>query len=148
MKIPHIENFREDVRDAGAHAKGFVDRAVSAICLASLILESFRAGDQAATSSGKQETGPAQSDDIELLTTKELARRISYSTRQIQNFKLEDIPIPFTGKGRGTRFKLHEVVAWLDQRSRKQHETNRVLTVSNGKVPQAPIKTRLQAKRT
>jgi hypothetical protein len=89
------------------------------------------------------EASPASSDDLELLTTKELARRISYSKRQIQTFKLEGMP--FTGKGRGTRFKLHEVIAWLDQRQRTNHENNRVSIAGNGKVPQAPIKTRLQA---
>jgi hypothetical protein len=139
-KIPHTEDLRDVLQRGADHLKAAIDCGVTAICLA---FETHQAGDQAETSArSPRRSAPAQGDDIELLTTKELARRISYSTRQIQTFKLEGMP--YTGEGRNTRFELNKVVEWLKQRPQTHQKNNRVSTVGNGKIPKAPS-TRLQA---
>jgi hypothetical protein len=109
--------------------------------LAKLALIWLASGDLQA--GAERETAPARSDDVELLTTKELARRISYSTRQIQTFKLEGMP--YTGEGRNTRFELSKVIDWLKERTRKNNKNNRASIVGNGRIAKAPIKTRLRA---
>jgi|SRR5882672_1955490 len=133
---PHAEELRDELQSAGEHAKRMIDHIVRAACL---LLED-RASDQAVAV--EIEKTPAQSDDVELLTTKELARRISYSTRQIQTFKLEGMP--YTGEKRNTRFELNKVIEWLEQRSQTHHKNNRVSMVGNGRIAKAPS-ARLQA---
>jgi phage terminase Nu1 subunit (DNA packaging protein) len=83
---------------------------------------------------------PAQGDDVELLNTSQLAKRLNYSTRTIQQFKSEGMPC--VGEGRATRFELSKALEWLRTHRGKKH---RVSTAGNGKVSSAPIKTRLQA---
>ena len=97
-----------------------------------------KGGDQGETSA--RIVTPAQSNDAELLTTSQLAKRLNYSTRTIQQFKIEGMP--FVGEGRSTRFELSKALEWLRTHRGKN---NRVSMVGNGKVPHAPIKTRLQA---
>src|SRR5262245_15780750 len=100
--------------------------------------------DQAETRAGavEVEKTPAQSDDGGLLTTTQLAKRLNYSTRTIQQFKIEGMP--FVGEGRSTRFELSKALEWLKQRPRKN---NSVSTAGNGRIAKAPIKTRLRVAR-
>src|SRR5262245_1238745 len=106
-----------------------------------------QAGDQAgAVETSRRSAAETSPDDAgELLTTSQLAKRLNYSTRTIQQFKIEGMP--FIGEGRNTRFELNKVIEWLKQRPQSHHKNNRVSMVGNGKISQAPIRTRLQAKR-
>jgi hypothetical protein len=99
-------------------------------------------GDQAIETSMRIET-PAQGDDGELLTTTQIAKRLNYSTRTIQQFKIEGMP--YIGEGRSTRFELSKALEWIKTHRGKN---NRASIRGNGKIAQAPIRTRLQAKRT
>jgi len=55
-------------------------------------------------------------DSKTILTTKQLAERLNYSTRTIQQLKTEGLP--HIGEGRATRFEIGAVVDWL-KRHRK-----------------------------
>ena len=46
-----------------------------------------------------------------MLTTKQLAERLNYSTRTIQQLKTEGLP--HIGEGRATRYEIGAVVDWL-----------------------------------
>lgn len=52
-----------------------------------------------------------------LLSTKQLAERLNFSTRTIQQFKIEGLP--YIGQGRDTRFEFDKVIEWMDKRRRR-----------------------------
>ncbi|SRR6266498_2696185 len=132
-----ISQLRDVLQRGAEHLKAALDCGVTAACL--LLEDRDRANDQAEA----RIVTPAQGDDGELLTTSQLAKRLNYSTRTIQQFKIEGMP--FVGEGRSTRFELSKALEWLRTHRGKN---NRVSMVGNGKIPQAPIRTRLQAKRS
>ena len=56
----------------------------------------------------------------ELLTTKEIAKRLKVNTVTINRWRKEENPVPFLQVGRQFRYEMEKVIQWLEDKKEVQ----------------------------